>query len=155
MAWSLPPQLPSVSPVTISCVMDAAHSQGVPLAAVVAILAAEDGQVGRVVVNRNGTYDMGPGGVNTTWLRPLAQRRISELTVRNNGCVNVMASAWIFRQALVEMKGNVWAAIGRYHSRTGALALNYQRRVYRLLSSRLNIKTIVARANRSLAVGPG
>jgi hypothetical protein len=153
MAWSVPPQLPPVSAVTVACVMDAAHSQHVPVAAVVAIMAAENGQVGRVVVNRNGTYDVGPGQINSTWLRPLQLRRIPESTIRNNGCVNVMATAWIFRQAIVETKGDIWAAIGRYHSRRGALALAYQRRVYRLLSSRLNVKEVVARANRSLASG--
>jgi intracellular multiplication protein IcmP len=123
MAWSMPPQLQPVSAVTVACVIDAAHSQHVPLAAVVAIMAAENGQVGLVVVNRNGTYDLGPGQINSSWLSPLAQRRISESTIRNNGCVNVMATAWIFRQALVQTKGDVWAAIGRYHSRRGTLAL--------------------------------
>ncbi len=155
MAWSPPPQLPPVSPVTVACLVDAAHSQHVPLAAVVAIMAAEGGQVGHVALNRNGTYDLGPGQINSSWLRPLAERRISESMIRNNGCINVMASAWIFRQALVEMKGNVWAAIGRYNSRSGALSLKYQRRVYRLLSSHLNVAAVVARANRSLALGPG
>jgi hypothetical protein len=153
MAWSMPPELPPVSAVTVACVMDAAHSQHVPLAAVVAIMAAENGQVGLVVANRNGTYDLGPGQINSSWLSPLAQRRISESTIRNNGCVNVMATAWIFRQAMEQTKGDVWAAIGRYHSRRGALALDYQRRVYRLLSSHLNVKEVVVRANRSLAGG--
>jgi Transglycosylase SLT domain len=141
--------------VTVACVVDAAHSQHISLAAVVLILAAESGQVGRVVVNKNGTYDMGPGQINSTWLGPLAQRGISESMIRNNGCVNVMATAWIFQQAMVQAKGDVWAAIGVYHSLDGVLALNYQRRVYRLLSSHLNVEEVVARANRSLAPVPG
>ena len=155
MAWSPPPPIPPMSPVTVECVVDAARAQHVPLAGLVAIIAAEGGQVGQSGVNTNGTRDIGPAQINSTWLGVLAARRISEGVLLNNGCVNVLSGAWIFRLALVEMKGDVWAAIGRYHSRTGPLALDYQRKVYHLLLSRLNVKEVVARANRSLAVGVG
>ncbi len=155
MAWSPPPHIPPISPVTVECVVDAARAQHVPLAGLVAIIAAEGGQVGQVIHNTNGTRDIGPGQVNSSWLDSLATRRISEGVLLNNGCVNVLSAAWIFQQALVEMRGDVWAAIGRYHSRRGPLALNYQRRVYHLLRSRLNVSEVVARANRGLGVGEG
>jgi hypothetical protein len=155
MAWSLPPQLPPLTPVTISCLLDAVYSQQVPLAAFVGIMAAENGQVSQVIVNRNGTYDIGPLQINSSWLGSLARHGISEVVVRNNGCVNVMAGAWIFRQVLVETKGDVWGAIGRYHSGRGSLALTYQRRVYRHLSSPLWLEDVVARANRSLGAARG
>lgn len=155
MAWAAPPHLPPMSPVTVECVVDAARSQHVPLAGLVAIMAAEGGQVGQVMHNSNGTRDIGPGQINSTWLDRLAARRISEGVLLNNGCVNVLSAAWIFNQALLETIGDVWAAIGLYHSRRGRLSLDYQRTVYRLLLSRLNVKDVVARANRGLGVRVG
>lgn len=153
MVWGSPPHIPPISPVTVECVVDAAKSQHVPLAGLVAIIAAEGGRVGQVIHNANGTWDIGPGQVNSSWLDSLAARRISEGVLQNNGCVNVLSAAWIFKQALVEMRGDIWAAIGRYHSHRGPLALNYQRRVYHLLRSSLNVREVVARANRGLGMG--
>ncbi len=153
MAWAVPADPPPLSPVTVACVVDAAYSQHVPLAALVAIVDTERGQVGRVVFNRNKTYDMGPAGINSTWLAPLATQRISRGLVLNNGCVNVLTGAWILLQALLETKGDVWAAIGVYHSHRDGLALDYQRRVYQRLSRPLKVAEVVARANRSIGSG--
>jgi hypothetical protein len=153
MAWGPPPHFPPLSPVTVECVLDAAKAQRIPLAGLVAIMAAEGGQVGRVAQNSNGTWDIGPGQINSSWLTRLAVHQVSEGVLLNNGCVNVLSAAWIFKQALIEKNGDVWAAIGRYHSCRGTLALDYQRRVYRLLSCKLNVKDVVDRANRGLGIG--
>lgn len=151
MDWVPPPDVPALSPVTVECVIEASRAQEVPLAAIVAILATEGGQVGRVSINTNATYDIGPMQINSPWLEELARHDVAEALVMNNGCVNVLVGAWIFRQALDEARGDVWAAIGRYHSRTGELALRYQRRVYEALHRELNVKDVVAKANGNLA----
>lgn len=153
MDWVPPPDVPALSPVTIECVIEASREQEVPLAAVVAILATEGGRVGRVSINANATYDIGPMQINSSWLDELAGRDVSEALLLNSGCVNVLVGAWILRQALAEARGDVWVAIGRYHSRTGELAQSYQRRVYENLQRELNVRDVVARANGGPAGG--
>lgn len=139
------------SAVTIQCVVEAAQLQRVPLAALVAIMAAEGGQVGRVSVNANQTYDIGPMQVNSLWLGDLARYQISEAVLLNNGCVNVLGGAWILGQALAEMQGDIWKAIGRYHSRDVDRAQRYQQRVYQLLQTELRVEAVIAKANGSLS----
>lgn len=143
---------PPPSAVTIQCVIEAAQLQQVPFAALVAIMAAEGGQVGRVSINANRTYDIGPLQINSPWLRKLKRYGIEEALVLNNGCVNVLVGAWIFRQALTETRGDIWQAIGRYHSPDRQLAWRYQQRVYQLLQTQLRVEAVVMKANGSLNV---
>lgn len=140
------------SAVTIQCVVEAAQLQKVPFAALVVIMAAEGGQVGRVSVNANGSYDIGPLQINSQWLRELKRHGISEALVLNNGCVNVLVGAWIYGQALAETRGDIWRAIGRYHSPDRQLAWRYQQRAYRLLQTQLRVEAVVVKANSSLNV---
>lgn len=144
-----PPDQPvaELSPVRIECVLQAAEQQRVPLAALVAIMAAEGGRVGRVSINTNDTYDIGPMQINSSWLDELAAHGVTEGAVVNNGCVNVLVGAWILGKALVEKDGDIWEAIGRYHSGTPHLKLKYQKHVYEVAKSDLDLSDILERAN--------
>ena len=119
---------PPLRPLTADCVLDAAHSSGMPAAALFAILATEGGKTGEALSNKNGTWDLGPFQVNTVHLNELAAMGISPDAVLRDGRVNAYAAAWLLRKEY-RRTGNLWRAIGAYHSRTPHRRDAYIRRV--------------------------
>jgi hypothetical protein len=123
VAYVLPVQarpvvsLPVARSLTPDCVAEAAREHDVPLAALMGILAAEGGTVGVAVRNANGSFDLGPMQVNTCNLDALAAQGFAPEAILRDGCVNARAAAWLLRRE-VERTGNIWSAIGSYHSRT-------------------------------------
>ena len=109
--------LPQTAPLTADCVMEAARVSGLPLAALVGILATENGRAGEALQNDNGTWDMGPFQINTTHVNILTEMGIAPEAVLRNGCVNAYAAAWLLRKEY-DRTGDIWQAIGAYHSRT-------------------------------------
>jgi hypothetical protein len=124
-----------LAPITFACVVAAAQSFAVPQAALWTILDAEHGKVGACVRQANGTHDCGPGQVNAeTWVPHLAKilkRPIPTIfyQLRDNGCFNAYASAYILRIKIDEAKGNIWDGMGRYNSATPSLKNAYQTRL--------------------------
>lgn len=125
--------LPPLHPLTTTCVLDAARTHEIPVAALFAILATEGGKTGEALSNTNGTWDLGPFQVNTVHLMDLAAIGISPSAVLCDGCVNAHAAAWLLRKEY-RRTGNLWQAIGAYHSRTPHLRDAYLRRVRNNLS---------------------
>lgn len=121
------------SGLTISCVEQAAMRHGVPLAALLAILATEGGQNGEALSNENGTWDMGPFQVNTCHINMLLTFGIRPEDVLADACVNANAAALILRRELERSRGNLWDALGAYHSRTAHLHYAYRQRLQRNL----------------------
>lgn len=119
---------PPLHPLTVDCVLDAARISGMPVAALFAILATEGGKTGEALSNKNGTWDLGPFQVNTVHLRELAAMGISPRAVLCDGRVNAHAAAWLLRKEY-RRTGNLWQAIGAYHSRTPHRRDAYIRRV--------------------------
>lgn len=109
--------LPETSPLTAACVIDAAKASGLPLAALVGILATENGRPGEALQNDNGTFDLGPFQLNTCHANDWAAMGIDLEAVLRDGCVNAYAAAWLLRREL-DRTGDLWRAIGSYHSRT-------------------------------------
>ena len=119
---------PPMRPLTTDCVLDAARVSGMPAAALFAILATEGGKTGEALSNKNGTWDIGPFQVNTVHLNELAAMGISPDAVLRDGRVNAYAAAWLLRKEY-RRTGNLWQAIGTYHSRTPHRRDAYIRRV--------------------------
>ena len=119
---------PPMRPLTVACVLDAAHASGMPVAALFAILATEGGKTGEAVNNKNGTWDMGPFQINTTHVNELAAMGVAPETVLRDGRVNAYAAAWLLRKEY-RRTGDLWQAIGAYHSRTPQRRDAYIRRV--------------------------
>lgn len=124
--------LPAARSLTPDCMADAAREHNVPLAALMGILAAEGGTVGEAIRNANGSWDLGPYQVNTCNLNALAAQGFTPEAVLRDGCVNASAAAWILRRE-IERTGNLWTAIGSYHSRTPEFRDAYVARVKRHL----------------------
>lgn len=119
---------PPMRPLTADCVLDAARASGMPAAALFAILATEGGRMGEALSNKNGTWDLGCFQVNTVHLKDLAAMGISPRAVLCDGRANAHAAAWLLRKEY-RRTGNLWQAIGAYHSRTPHRRDAYIRRV--------------------------
>jgi hypothetical protein len=119
---------PPMRPLTADCILDAARINGMPAAALFAILATEGGKIGEALSNKNGTWDMGPFQVNSVHLNELSAMGISPEAVLRDGRVNAYAAAWLLRKEY-QRTGSLWRAIGAYHSRTPHRRDAYIRRV--------------------------
>jgi soluble lytic murein transglycosylase-like protein len=137
-----------VAPVTVECVLAASQHYSVPVAVLAAVMATEGGEVTKYSTNTNGTKDYGPMQINTVWLPQLQEYGISEVALRDNGCVNVIAGAWILSSHLA--KYPTWEAVGSYHSRTPKYKEAYKNRVLQRLRSIKSVKDVIDRANRAL-----
>lgn len=108
--------------VTAACIAHAAKAYSLPVVLLQGILATEGGHVGEINRNANGSYDMGPAQVNSTWLPRLASQGITRAQVINDGCLNVHIGAWILAQAMEganpNKPGQFWQHVGAYNSVT-------------------------------------
>jgi hypothetical protein len=120
-----------LAPLTAACLATAAHAYHLPELYLYAILKTEGGQVGQAVLNTNGTYDLGPFQINSSWGPAIGRYwHVSVPTalqhVRDNGCANALIASAILKKMLIETKGDFPKAIGYYHSHTPALAAQYR-----------------------------
>lgn len=120
--------VPARANLSLECIREAAQRHEVPLAGLLGILATEGGKPGEALSNRNGTWDMGPFQLNTCHVNALFERGVSPHDVLTDACVNADAAAWLLAREL-DRTGDLWEAIGAYHSRTRHLHRAYVRRV--------------------------
>jgi soluble lytic murein transglycosylase-like protein len=120
--------------VIATCLMLAAQNYNVPPAVMLGIMHVEGGAIGQAAgPNDNGTYDLGPMQINTSWVPQLARfwnvnANTALNMVKNDACINVNVAAWILRQRLNE-SGNLTLAIAHYHSKTPRFGYVYARKV--------------------------
>jgi soluble lytic murein transglycosylase-like protein len=100
------------------CVTIAAKEYNVPPVALLVLLRAENGKLGTASKNKNGTYDLGPMQINSRWLKDLSPYGVTSWHLAYDLCTNIRAGAWRFKSELNRTKGDVWKALGNYHSRT-------------------------------------
>jgi len=126
--------------LTAACIATAAASYQLPTSALYAILAAERGQIGHAVPNKNGTSDLGPFQINTSWAKAFAQfwslsgRDAAILELRDNGCANAIAASAILAGYMAEAHGDLPTALGYYHSHRADLATAYRTKVLTIAS---------------------
>ena len=119
-----------------ACLDLAAQHYGLQKEILSAVLSVEGGREGLRKYNANGSYDMGPMQVNSSWLPELRQRGISENAVTNDYCTNVLVGAWILARELKRANAPMntpefWQAVGNYNSRTPHYNVRYAVRVWR------------------------
>lgn len=112
-------------PDTAQCVTHAAQTFRVPELPLWALLDVEGGRVGAVSRNTNGSYDIGPMQINSTWLPTLGRSGISERMVRDNLCMNIYVGTWIFAKELQRHGGDMPKAFATYHSPTPRFQYRY------------------------------
>lgn len=112
-----PRPLPEDNDAVRECVAKASGILHVPATVLYLLLDVEAGPLGGSVLNTNGTRDIGPMQVNSTWLPRFLRMGVTESDLTNDLCINIMAGAWIYANARHE-SGSTAMAIARYHSPT-------------------------------------
>ncbi len=123
------PALPP-PPVPVACVWSAAEHYRLPPVALLGILGAEGGRPGQVSRNTDGSEDLGPMQINSRWLPTLSRYGATRERLISDPCTNVWAGAWILALAYSH-DGDIWKAIGHYHSWRPQESRRYRRRVER------------------------
>jgi hypothetical protein len=100
----------------------------------------EAGWIGAEVPNSNGTHDLGPLQVNSSWVAKLSvlvdrDPGLVRIWLINDPCFNVQAAKWLFLSGL-RTSGSYWQAVGVYHSPTSWRQERYRQNVARRLVSR-------------------
>lgn len=117
-----------------ACIDEAARLHAIPPDVLLILLNVEGGSLGAVSPNTNKTVDIGPMQVNQIWVPKIAEhwrasRQATYLALRDEFCANVEGGAWILRQALDEAEGDLWEALGLYHSHNPRHKSDYLRKV--------------------------
>ena len=112
------------------CLSDIEQISGVDRHYFLSIKLVESGRQLTPVVrhNTNKTEDIGIMQINSLWLPTLLRHGISRDMLLNN-CTNLRVAAWILLKHLRVSNGNIWEAVGRYHSTTPHLKQAYIDRV--------------------------
>jgi hypothetical protein len=124
-----------IVPLTAACIAAAASAYGVSEPALWLILGTEGGRVGACTLQASGLHDCGPAQVNAEiWVPRLAallHRPVVPVfyALRDNGCFNIHAAAFILRSKIGEAGGDVWDGLGRYNSATPQIKRRYQQRL--------------------------
>lgn len=117
-----------------ACMLAIAAHFGLPPRVLPSIQRVEGGQVGVAHHNANGTDDLGLMQVNSRWVPALAQRfGVTDATMRGwltqNACFNITVAGALVRIYLSESRGDLLAAVRKYHSHTPTLGAAYQAKV--------------------------
>ncbi len=120
--------MPVVQPVTIECVAEVSRQYQIPVALLGGVLAQERGRLGQSSLNKNGTWDIGPMQVNSAWLKFFAPNGIDQHRLQHDGCAN-RRRHYNHPHGQGRVKGDLWRAVGRYHSHQPGLAAAYQGKV--------------------------
>lgn len=118
----------------LTCMALAAALNDLPPRALPAIHAVEGGAPGSVHWNANGSADLGVMQINTLWLPALVgalgqpEAVIRDRLVRD-ACFNIVVAGMILRLYLDEERGDLWRAIGNYHSHTPSHHQAYRSKV--------------------------
>ena len=109
--------IPIVDAIPLHCINEAAIEYHIPAKLIISLLSVERGKVGKVENNKNGSYDMGPMQINSSWLPELKKRGISREDVLFNPCVNVKIGTWILGRYIAS-ENDLLTGIGDYNSHT-------------------------------------
>ncbi len=129
----------TINDVPIHCINEASVEYRVPAKLIVSVLKTEDGHNGLASPNKNGTSDLGPMQINSSWLPALSHYGFSEEDVQYNPCKNVEIGAWILSTNIAN-EVTIKRGIGDYNSHTNYYNLTYSKKVLKELS---HIETII------------
>lgn len=128
-----------VTAPTPACFAVVARHFGFPPLVLPAIWANEGGAPGQIVPDPNGTADYGPMQINSVWLPVLQPLGITGRMLADNGCLNVAVAGGILATERLRADGNLWRAIGWYHSTTPSLAHAYRDQLLQRLGAQWGV----------------
>ncbi len=104
-----------------------------PANVLLAIGEQEAGAVGAALRNANGTYDLGPAGINSIHLPELVQTGLSVESaahyLRYDGCYNYAMAAYLLAKQISNCKQEYWTCVANYHSKTPERNAVYRRKI--------------------------
>lgn len=121
--------LPAHLQERVTCSVLAAVKYDVPANIILGIAEIENGSPGKWVENTNGTRDVGPMQLNTTYLAELAKYGISEFDAARAGCYPYALATWRVRMHIQNDNGDIWSRAANYHSRTPKYNQIYRRKL--------------------------
>jgi hypothetical protein len=107
---------------------EAAVIYHVPAKLIIAVLQVEQGRVGHVSKNTNGTYDIGPAQINSSWLPELKKYGFTKERVLLDPCINAKIGAWILGRSIAS-EDNLLVGVGNYNSHTPVYNHSYYQKV--------------------------
>lgn len=110
--------------IPLQCINEAAIEFHVPAKLIISVLEIEQGKIGKISKNSNGTYDIGPLQINSIWLPTLKNYGISQEDIQFDACTNIKVGAWILSKAIAN-QNDLLKGIGDYHSHTYQFNKNY------------------------------
>jgi soluble lytic murein transglycosylase-like protein len=110
------------------CINEAAIEFHIPAKLIIALLHTERGKNGEVQRNKNGTYDIGPMQINSSWLPELKRYGITRHDLQYNPCINVKVGAWIAAKFIAH-ENDLLTGIGDYNSHTKKFNQSYYQQV--------------------------
>lgn len=114
--------------VPLHCINEAAIEYHIPAKLIISILEVERGKLGKIVKNKNGTYDIGPAQINSLWLPTLQKFGITQNDIQFNACTNVKVGAWLLSKEIAN-SNELLKGIGNFHSHTEKLNQEYSSNV--------------------------
>jgi hypothetical protein len=123
-----------IVPLTLACLVALTNQFGFPRETLFALLLQEGGREGASSPNANGTYDHGPFQINDVNVASIARRHgmtesAARERLRDDGCFNASAAAELLAGHW-KATGDIWVAIGYYHSKTERFASVYRDRTW-------------------------
>ena len=139
--FDLPPDMPPAyavdDAVIQQCISFNANHFELPELALRSIRKVEGGKACTVSKNTNNTADLGIMQINTIHL-PSIQKHYSSITAEDlacKPCLNITVASWILKQRLEEANGDVWLAVGNYHSKTPKVRMRYLKKIKKAIAS--------------------
>lgn len=114
--------------VPLDCINQAAIEYHVPAKLIISILETEGGKVGKTEKNKNGSYDIGPMQINSSWLKSLSTYGITKNQLLYNACINVKVGTWILAKNIAA-ENNLLIGVGDYNSHTARFNQVYYHQV--------------------------
>lgn len=114
--------------IPMHCINEAAIEYHVSAKLLITLLQVERGKIGQLTRNKNGSYDIGPAQINSSWLPELNAHGITQAQVQFDPCINIKVAAWITAKAIAS-ENNLLTGIGDYHSHTKLYNQSYSQKI--------------------------
>lgn len=112
------------------CIVSASRKYDVHPLVILSIMKVENGKIGTLSKNSNGTFDLGPMQLNTINIDFLG-REFPGLTwkhVAYDLCTNIFVGTYFLKQK-IEEADSYWDGVGNYHSKTPKYRKRYLSKV--------------------------
>jgi len=128
------------------CIDKAAATFGIPALPIHILREVEAGQVGQnSALNKDGSYDIGPMQINSSWLPTITRLGISEMELRDNGCINAYVGTWIYYKGWLDSNKETVMAMAKYHSPSPRYQAEYLDQILKILDRRMGRQSLAAR----------